>query len=83
MTNAVLSMKLLKPLMIVGAFYFFINFIATKIKGTPLYSFLHWQSYESFVIAAVMLFSFGLVYCFLCKVDTALKYKSLLAKNCK
>lgn len=42
LTNSVLSLKLLKPILIIGAFYFFINFIATKQSGMPIYSFLDW-----------------------------------------
>lgn len=83
LTNSVLSLKLLKPILIIGAFYLFINFIATKYKGIPLYSFLDWKSSESFVIASGMLFSFGAVYFVLCKIDEGLKHDSLILKTMK
>jgi hypothetical protein len=82
-TNTVLSLRLIKPILILGTFYLFINFLATKIKGAPLYSFLNWESKESILISGVMLFSFGAVYYVLCKIDEVLKYESLILKNFK
>ena len=72
---------MVKPLLITGVFYSFLNFCVTKYKGKPLYSFMHWNTAETPVLVSGMLIGFCLVYVLMCKIDESLKHQSLIVKN--
>lgn len=75
MTRTVLHRSIIKPIIGVASAYLFVNFCATKIQGTPMYDFLHWESMETAVIAGGILFTFTMVYFGFCLIDEKIKYK--------
>lgn len=69
MTNCLLSMRVLVPLLFFSSIYLSLNFCVTKIEGKPLYPFLTWESVETLYICLAMLGGFSIVFYILCVID--------------
>ena len=68
MTKTIFIYEHYRYLLYVGVIYTIINFVATKVKGKPLYDFLHWNDMSSLIYAIflnVIAISFYLGMCFL------------------
>ena len=72
-TNLVLLNGILTTILKLSTFYLLINFTATKYHGTPIYSFLSWESWETPAIVVGLLVAFSALYLGMCKVDQVYK----------
>ena len=60
-------------IVILGIIYALMNFIATKIKGKPIYDFLDWKTSFSLYVVFLILFSASFIYIFFCNLDEFVK----------
>ena len=80
-TNTVLTQKMIKPLLAIGIFYLFVNFVQVKYSGEPVYDFLTWEDLSSFFTVITMLAGFAVVYIGICKIDEIYKQRYFRSKN--
>lgn len=76
-TNCKLTMKLLKPLVIISLVYFTVNFAQTKYHGIILYDFLDWKDINSLYVIVAMESVFSCVYLGMCMIDAHFKNDTL------
>lgn len=82
-TNCKLTMKLLKPLVIISLVYFLVNFLQTKYHGKILYDFLDWKDINSLYVIITMESVFSCVYLLMCYIDAHFKNDTLGGKKIK
>lgn len=80
-TNTILHRSIIKVVCVITIVYGSINFVATKIKGVPIYDFLHWESMETPLVLCGILGSFSLIYFGLCFIDEKLKWQLVKTRN--
>ena len=82
LTNCVLSITLLRPLIAIGVVYLAINFAQTKVLGEPVYKFMRWDDINtSCALVFGLIWCFSVMYVAFCKMDAYVKYESLLMKK--
>ena len=60
-----------------GVFYNFVNFVATKYRGTPLYHFLTWEDWTSLLVAGGTTLLSITLYLTICYIQKITKGKPL------
>ncbi|CDW85995.1 UNKNOWN [Stylonychia lemnae] len=57
-----------KMMVIYSITYFFVNFVATKLRGSPVYPFLPWEDWFSLVVCLIIMIPNILVYYIVCGI---------------
>ena len=78
-TNTILHRGILKIIYVTTAVYCSINCVATKVKGVPIYDFMHWESFQTPLLICGITGAFSIIYLWLCFIDEKLKWQ--LAKK--